>query len=1170
MEKRTALTITAVIIVGLVGNLALGKYGGGTGEPNDPYQIWDANDMQSIGADPCDWGKCFRLMADTDVGEYTGDSFNIIGNSATGFTGVFDGNDHTIYNFIYDSNAISYKGLFGHVDGPNAAITNLGLIDPNVNAGTGSRVGSLVGYLGVGTIDNCYVEGGSVAGDAFVGGLVGWNHYSSTISNCHTTVAVKGDSRVGGISGINHVGTITNCGASGPVNGADMVGGLVGLNFGTINDSCAAGEVTAPENVGGLLGFNNGGVVMRCKATGGVIGTSQVGGLVGGHSGTIRDSYAVGPVGGDTEVGGLVGYVRSGWIINCYSTGLVSGTSDTGGLLGSNGGSAISSYWDMDTSGSTSSSGGQGKTTLQMLAASTYVSWSCGDCWTIDDGIDYPRLIWENEPGESISGLPGYAGGSGEPNDPYLIATAEQLNTIGRTYCHLDKHFVLIADIDLSGYTGTEYNIIADFTGVFDGNGHAISNFTYDSNDTDYIGLFGYLSGGEIKNLGLINPSVNAGTGDYVGLLVSTLGEASISGCYVKGGSSTGNEYVGALVGMSYSTGRILNCYATAGVFGNGRVGGLVGHNWGMIGNSYATGVVSGTSNIGGLVGYDRGTVVSSYWDMDTSGQTDSAAGIGKTTAQMQTTSTYVSWGYGGVWTIAEGADYPHLVWEDLPGILLTDMPVFPGGSGDPSDPYQIASAEQLNAVGVTYYLLDKHFVLTADIDLSVYAGTQFNIISNFTGVLDGNGHTISHFTYDSNGINNIGLFGQLLGAEVKNLGLIDPNITAGTGNYVGSLVGSLRGGSITNCYVDGGNVATASSERYSFAEYVGGLVGANDEGTVTDCYSVGGNVTGREAVGGLVGENDGTISECYVIGSTSGDTSVGGLCGYNLDTIEDSYSKGSVAGGTNSFYVGGLCGINVRSSIFNCYSESTVSGGQYVGGLCGRNAYTGSTIRNCYATGLVSGARTGVGGLAGYSDGGTITNSYARGTVSSTASSAGGLLGRNWNSVVSECYSTGYVDSTGSSKGGLCGSQAGDDAEMTDCFWDTQTSGQSIGYNLDPTYLGTVTNVLGKTTAQMMQQATFTNWDFIIESTNGTDDIWAMCEGEDYPKLTWEYIIGDFDGDLDTDFADFSILAGRWSETDGSFWCGGCDLTPGRGTMVIGYYDLIEFAEGWMSGSGE
>lgn len=128
-----------------------------------------------------------------------------------------------------------------------------------------------------------------------------------------------------------------------------------------------------------------------------------------------------------------------------------------------------------------------GLTTAEMKSASTFTGyWGCDPVWTLDEGADYPKLAWQNMPGEFII-KPGYAEGSGTEADPYLIYTAEQLNMIGLFMCDWDKHFKLMVDIDLSEYTGTEFNIIGyriewnspynePFRGVFDGNGKAISN----------------------------------------------------------------------------------------------------------------------------------------------------------------------------------------------------------------------------------------------------------------------------------------------------------------------------------------------------------------------------------------------------------------------------------------------------------------------------------------------------------------------------------------------------------------------------------------------------------------------------------------------------------------------------------------------------------------------
>ena len=450
-----------------------------------------------------------------------------------------------------------------------------------------------------------------------------------------------------------------------------------------------------------------------------------------------------------------------------------------------------------------------------------------------------------------------------------------------------------------------------------------------------------------------------------------------------------------------------------------------------------------------------------------------------------------------------------------MPGKPIT-KPSYGGGSGTESDPYLIYTPEQLNTIGLVPCDLDKHFKLMADFDLAPYTGTDFNIIGTiydnpFTGVFDGNGHTISNFNFSSISKDGIGLFGYVSGenAEIKDLGLIDPNIDAGTGRYVGSLVGYQSSGTITNCYAEGGSV--------SGNDYVGGLVGQNNYGNITNCHSAG-SVSGDKDVGGLVGENE-------------------------HGTITNSYSSGSVSGDSR---VGGLVGENDWGTITNCYSTGSISGRYDVGGLAGENSY--GTITNCYSTGSVTGDHS-LGGLVGSNDWGTITNCYSSTSVSGNQF-VGGLVGENWYTITN-CYATGSVTGT-TNVGGLVGDNYW---AVTDSFWDTQTSGQTTSAG------GT-----GKTTAEMQRASTFIDagWDFVDETENGTEDIWCICEGVDYPRLTWQFVIGDFDGDGRVGLTDFAIFAGSWLATDSSFFCGdgGTDLTnDGK----VRFNDLREFAENWL-----
>jgi len=287
----------------------------------------------------------------------------------------------------------------------------------------------------------------------------------------------------------------------------------------------------------------------------------------------------------------------------------------------------------------------------------------------------------------------------------------------------------------------------------------------------------------------------------------------------------------------------------------------------------------------------------------------------------------------------------------------------YSGGTGTAQDPYQIATAADLIALGETPADYDKHFLLTADIDLdpnlpgrkvfdrAVIASAQHGWRAGprgtpFTGVFDGNGHTISHVTMQGEAY--VGLFGHMGShAEIKDLGVVDVNITA-SGMHVGGLVGSngydegqvvVEGGIITHCYSTG---AIKGENR------VGGLVGSNCRGRVTYCYSTGA-VSGTEwSVGGLVGQNDGSVIQCYSTSAVSGKAGVGGLVGStDIGDVIHSYSRGAVRGEST---VGGLVGSHGIGDVTRCYSTGAVSGtGDHVGGL------VGYAVRGWGATGPVN-----------------------------------------------------------------------------------------------------------------------------------------------------------------------------------------------------------------------
>jgi hypothetical protein len=240
-------------------------------------------------------------------------------------------------------------------------------------------------------------------------------------------------------------------------------------------------------------------------------------------------------------------------------------------------------------------------------------------------------------------------------------------------------------------------------------------------------------------------------------------------------------------------------------------------------------------------------------------------------------------------------------------------------------------------------------------------------------------------------------------------------------------------------------------------------------------------DVSGTTYIGALVGDNyQGNISNCYSSGSVNGSNFVGGLVGRNDNgTISNSYSACIVSG---SEYVGGLVGSNSSGNVSNSYSAGNISGNQSVGGFVGQNT---GTISNCYSTGNVTKnydaylSNTRFGGFVGGHFYTTIANSYSTGFVS---------YERGTPQIQTDKGFAGYTNN----------------GTYVACFWDTETSGASA----------TAGTAIGKTTAEMKTQATFTDWDFT--------DVWAIDSG--YPYLQWQNF-SDFPAGEGTDLGDGTII---------------------------------------------
>jgi hypothetical protein len=368
----------------------------------------------------------------------------------------------------------------------------------------------------------------------------------------------------------------------------------------------------------------------------------------------------------------------------------------------------------VEASGLTESAGGEGKTTQQMMDRETFAGWGRAAQWVLEDGKDYPHLTWESHSGVTIIDPPHpYHGGTGEPNDPYRIQTAEDLTSIGRFPADWNASFELIDDIDMASADPNEPLPIGTnglpFMGSFDGHDHTVRGFNGSAIQGGFTGMFGWIgTSGTVRHLHLKEVAFSQG---YIVGGLAGYNEGTIYACSTTGRVAA-RERAGGIVGENRGT--ITSSCATCDVseLRPGWVGGLVAANRGTISSCYAMGTTQGWC-VGGLVGDNRdGTIITSYattavklrgpadnggglvsrigfglpmyegygvvtasfWDVQSSGFSKPSGGSGLLTSEMQTTATFLDagWDFVGetangtedIWRILEGKDYPRLWWE--------------------------------------------------------------------------------------------------------------------------------------------------------------------------------------------------------------------------------------------------------------------------------------------------------------------------------------------------------------------------------------------------------------------------------------------------------------------------------------------------------------------------
>ena len=475
---------------------------------------------------------------------------------------------------------------------------------------------------------------------------------------------------------------------------------------------------------------------------------------------------------------------------------------------------------------------------------------------------------------------------------------------------------------------------------------------------------------------------------------------------------------------------------------GQNLVGGLAGANDGSsIFNSYSTGSVFGNgSEIGGLVGFNGSSISKSY-----------------STGAVHGTNNYVG---GLVGHNHSGNQYNASISNSYATGEVSGAGIGVGGLVGQNEASPISNSYSTGAVhGTNNYVGGL-------VGWNIFAGS---LISNSysTGNVSGSGDDV----------------GGLVGANMSSGSISKSYSTGGVSgsSNVGGLIGD-------NSYSDIYNSSSTGNVSGS-GNNIGGLVGKTTKSIISNSYATG-EVNGAGDVGGMVGNNNGSISDSSSTGNVSGSgDDVGGLVGmsgYYAGPISNSYSTGNVNG---RYWVGGLVGFNGISAIHRSYATGNVSGNGAIGGLMGHNS---GSISSSYSTGNVSG-NDEIGGLVG-NNSGSISNSYSIGKVSGN-DGVGGLVGINWASILNS-YSIGEVNGKGV-VGGLVGYNGG---SISNSLFNYQTSGQN-----DNDGRG-----IPKTTAEMRNIMTFfsSTWD-ISYTLSFVDTIWKIDSDKKlqggYPYLFWQ-----------------------------------------------------------------
>ena len=1006
------------------------SYAGGTGTQADPYLISNGAELaylaQQVNGGTDYANTYFRQTADIDLGGHEWTPIGVFaGSSAPAnrlFSGTYDGDGYIVSNleidqtYTGDSNNRKAWALFSHLDG---TVQNLGVTGVDIYA------------------RNLQTTAGSTA-NAYTAGIAGYMTANGKIRNSYAEGSLT--------SVTTATGGTTYCAAGGVAARTSSATGVIVNSYGAVTATTTKGGSASTTHVGGLVGFSGGGTNPfttsywdSTRTTYGVQGSTTTTGVTGRTTAQMKaaefvtqlnngrstykewmadtpglnDGYPIHlreappvdaeaptitaqPQDANVSVGAPVtlsvtatvprGELSYQWYSNATNDN--TGGTEIGGATGHSYSPSTATlgtvfYYCVVTNTDTAATGAQ-TATVATRAARVRVSDTSG--------------AWDGQTATLF-------GGSGTQADPYLISNgaelaylAQQVNAAANnTPVYSGQYFRQTADIDLGGHEWTPIGLFAGststplthariFGGIYDGDGHVISNLkidvTYegDSSNRKAWALFGNL-GGVVQDLGVTGVDVRAAN--------------------TQSTTSNGqtNAYVGGIAGYMTADGRIRNSYAEgslqaitadSGTNTRAAAGGVAARtaSGSQIVNSYGAvnAQVSFGSRVGGLVGYHEGTFTTSFWDSTrTANGSANASGTGTTTPTGAAGRTTAQMKAAGFVTELNAGHGTYKEWmADTPG--LNDGYPIHWRIIEIIDalPPQITAQPQSRTVmvGATATLSVTATVPRGELSYQWYSNT---VDSNSGGTLIG-GATDSNYTAPTGSVGETYYYCVVTNTDNEAPGAKTASTTSATARirvtttnvWDGSIATSYAGGSGTQA--DPYLISNGAELAYLAQQVNGGTDYANTYFRQTADIDLGGHQW--TPIGYFLGSSG---TNRYFSGTYDGD----GFIISNLSIFREA------SGGDNDNRAYALFG-HLRGTVRNLgivAADVSVSNTRTQGGSAA-NAYagilvgyaTGARVQNCYVEGAVYASATatsqtyrGAGGIAARIAGSSqIVNCYA------------------------------------------------------------------------------------------------------------------------------------------------------------------------------------------------